>query len=201
MAPVLETQGLPPYPPARNVWEFPPPPVQKRWKWIAVAAMVLGLVVAVVLVSVLVELDRKDAPGLIEDGTLVSIIDRECELMRSTVESMPLSGSPTRQARTIGDQNEAVEGMLERIRARGGAAIAADRPTEEWLADWQTILDARSRFAAGFVTGGADDFELPLDADGDPVHLRMNDVWLGATVCEVPAALLSPYPDQAPSDI
>ena len=38
---------------------------------------------------------------------------------------------------------------------------------------------------------------MPTDDRGDDIDVRMDDVFLGGSTCEVPAVLLNPYPDDA----
>ncbi|AWB92704.1 hypothetical protein C3E78_11100 [Aeromicrobium chenweiae] len=197
----METEGLPPYPPARDAWEFPPPPVQKRWRWVAVSATVLGLVTAIVLVTALVELGRRDAPGVIDDDELVSIIDRECSLMTSTIESMPVTGPPRRQGQTIVDQNRAVSRMVTAIEREAGDRIADDRPARQWLDDWATLVDARNRYVVDGLEDESARFTVPRDPDGDPLPERMDDVFVGEGSCTVPKALLSPYPELQTTEV
>lgn len=198
---MLETEGLPPYPPARDAWQFPPPAVQKRWKWVAVSTMLLGLAASVFLVTALVELDSRDARGVIDDEELVSIIGRECALMTSTVDSMPVTGTLREQGQTIIDQNRAISLMVTTIEGAAGDLIATDRPAKQWLADWTTLVDARNRYVIAGLRDDAARFSVPTDPDGDPLPDRMNDVFLDDSTCEVPRTLLFPYPESQTADI
>lgn len=191
---MLDTQGLPAYPPQQNAWQYPPPPIQKRWKWLAISATAFGAVAAVALTTTLVVMGNRDAPGLIDDTALTSVIDRECDLMTSTVESMPLGGSPRQQAQTIRDQNDAIAIMLTRISRGHGALIRGDRPAQQWLDDWGKLIVARERFATDLLRDGKARFPVPLDNNGVLLSERMADVWLGDAVCTVPSIVLWPYP-------
>ncbi|MRJ77007.1 hypothetical protein GEV29_10690 [Aeromicrobium sp. SMF47] len=196
-----DTEELPPYPPARDAWQFPPPPVHRRWKWVAISAGALALAAAVFLITAVVELEGRDAPGLIEDEELVSIIDRECELMSSTVASMPVTGTPREQGQTIIDQNLAISRMLSAIEGRAGDRIDADRPARMWLDDWTTLVDARNRYVLAELEDGSARFRVPRDPDGHPLPERMNDAFLDDGTCAVPKALLSPYPAGRTADV
>lgn len=198
---MLDTQGLPAYPPQQNAWQYPPPPIQRRWKWLAITATVLGAVAAIALTTTLVVFENRDAPGLIDDATLTSVISRECALMTTTVESMPLGGSPRRQARTIGDQNAAIAIMLTRITRGNRDLIQSDRPAQQWLNDWATLLKARDRFMVDLLRDGEANFTIPVDSGGSPLYQRMDDVWLGDAACTVPMSLFSPYPVEQTSAV
>ena len=186
---MFEQPGQPPYPPHRTTWQFPPPPVPTRWKWLAVLAGLLGLIVASGLLTVAVVLGSDDLPGVIDDPRLTDTVALQCGLMIRTVESMPLDGSPERRAATIGDQNRAVEEMVEAIREDRSDEIRDDRPAEQWLRDWGRLVDARTEYARQLLDDPNASLDLPVDEDGDEIVERMDAVWLGAPACEVPDAL------------
>ena len=190
-----DDRGLPPYPPARNAWDYPPPPISRRWRWAPVAAV--GLVIALIagLICAAVVINGKDYPGIIEDDRIVSVIDRECDIMTKTVESMPVTGSATQQAKIVTDQNKAIANMLTEIRSIDGDVLRADPPTISWLNDWDDLIAAREAFAEQRSNGYDTDLRIPRDADGDRIYERMDLVWLNSPVCEVPDELLNPYPD------
>lgn len=193
---MFDSRGLPPYPPARNAWSYPPPPVDARWKWVAIGVSVVAAVIATGLVTVAVLVGADDYRGVIDDGDLTALIAEECQIMTTTVESMPVNGPPRRQARIIADQDEAVTTMVRRIRSQADDAIRLDQPAEAWLRDWEQLVAAREAYAGGILAGDEPDLRIPRDDDGDEIYLRMDDVWLNdPAACVVPAALLFPYPD------
>lgn len=194
---MFDSRGLPDYPPQHNAWEFPPPPVSPRWKWAAIAAMVFGLVAGTTMLVVAVSVGSSGAPGLIDNAELISVIEQECDEMTTTVESLPIQGSPRRQAQSIAAQNVAVEDMVDDIRSVGGDLLAGDPPTDEWLADWGRLVDAREAYADEILDGTMPDLQIPTDDHGDDIYLRMDDVFFTDSTCEVPAVLLNPYPDNA----
>ena len=114
--------------------------------------------------------------------------------MTATVESMPVSGSPREQAAILADQDQAVEQMVQAIRLVDPDVRAADKPTDQWLHDWDRLLDSRQSYALLVKLGHQPTLRIPRDADGDPIYQRMNDVWLTTSACRVPHDLLSPYP-------
>lgn len=161
----------------------------------------LSAVAAITLATTVIVLETRDAPGLIDDADLTSIIGDACELMTTTVESMPVSGSPRQQAETIENQDTAVTVMLNQIERGHGELIRADRPAQQWLDDWDRLLAARDRFRRELLRQGESNFVAPADSAGRPLHKRMEDVWLGDAVCTVPPSLLWPYPRQRTSAI
>ncbi|MCD9198371.1 hypothetical protein [Aeromicrobium wangtongii] len=191
---MLDAPG-PGYPPPRNTWQFPPPEVRTRWKWIAALATVLGLVGAAGLTTLLVVLGSQDFSGLIEDEELTDTIASQCELMTATIDSMPLSGSTPQQAATIVDQNRAVELMVLAIRRENAREVRDDEPAEQWLQDWERLVDARERYARRLLRDPEASLEVPRDADGHKITERMNDVWLGDPACTVPRTLANPRTD------
>lgn len=190
---VLDSAGLPPYPPRHNTWQYPPPPVDRRWFWVALTGSCLGLLVGVAALTTAVVLGGRDFPGLIQDEDVVRVIEDECDLMTDTVRSLPVRGTVHEQVTALNDQNRAVRIMLDDIRRR--VDVTADRPTEAWLRDWEQLLRAREEYAAAVVDGRALPLRVPRDDDGRRIVRRMDDVWAQRTACRVPATLLSPYPE------
>jgi hypothetical protein len=192
---VDDSPGLPDYPPAQDAWRFPPPPVSRRWRWAAITATVVGVVAVPTLLTIAIILGNKGAPGLIDSDKVVDVITRECDQMTSTINGLPIRGTARAQAETIAQQNLAIERMVNDIRALGGAALADDPPAERWLTDWERLVDARERYARGLLAGIQHSLDIPTDEDGHDIYVRMDEVFLGDSGCEVPAALLNPYPE------
>jgi hypothetical protein len=191
---VNQSSGAPPYPPERNAWQFPPPPVSRRWLWVAILAIVSSLVAAVGLGVAGAVIASKDFPNLIEDRHLLTVIGHECQIMTDSIESMPVEGTPKEQAAIVIDQDRAVERMLRAIRQVDARTREADKPTDMWLDDWDRLVEAREQFADLVARGKRPVLHIPRDADGNFVDERMNDVWLTTTECTVPDDLVNPYP-------
>jgi hypothetical protein len=192
---VLDAEGRRTYPPERNTWEFPPPPTSGRRVAFAVLATVTGLVAAGALVAVVASAGSGDLPGVIDDDELLTTIAVECSLMTSTVDVLPVYGTAQQQSDTIRDQDRAIRLMVDGIRDDAGAAIARDRPSEQWLDDWESLVVARERLARRLLRDPNASLVVPVDGDGDPVTERMADVWLGDAACEVPVTIGSPDAD------
>lgn len=183
-----------PYPPERNVWQFPPPPVSRRWFWVAILAVVASLIAAVGLGVTGAIIASKDFPSLIQNHQLITVIGHECQIMTESIESMPVEGNQKQQVGILADQNQAVELMLEAVRMIDDGTRAADQPTDKWLLDWDRLIVAREHYADLVGRGLQPNLRIPRDADGDFIYVRMNDVWLVGSTCRVPSDLLSPYP-------
>jgi hypothetical protein len=192
---VFDSRGLPDYPPPQNAWQFPPPPVSSRWKWAAIAAMVFGLVGGSTMLAVTIAVGSSGAPGLIDDTQLISVIEDKCQQMTTKVESLPIHGTPRRQAQTIAAQNVAIEAMVDDIRSVGQDVLANDPPTDEWLADWGRLVKAREAYAEKILDGLLPDLTIPTDDRGEDIYVRMDDVFISDSTCEVPWVLLNPYPE------
>lgn len=197
---MFDSRGLPDYPPPHNAWQFPPPPVSPRWKWAAIGAMVFGFIGGSTMLVVAITVGSSGVPGLIDDTELISVIERECDQMTSEVESLPIDGTPRRQAQTIAAQNVAIDDMLADIRSVGPTVLANDPPTEEWLADWEQLVDAREAYAEDLLAGSQHRLEVPHDDRGRDIDVRMDDVFFTESTCVVPEVLVEPYPGDA-SDV
>lgn len=192
---VNQDRVLPPYPPDRNAWDYPPPPISRRWIWAPILAVTLATLVGAGLAIGGVVIMSKDFPSVIQDDEILSVITRECDIMTETVRSMPVAGSAEEQAQTIWDQDKAILNMLEQVRAVDADVRAADLPTDQWLDDWDALVKAREAFAEQRSNGYELDLRIPRDEDGDRIHERMDEVWFAGEACEVPAELLNPYPE------
>jgi hypothetical protein len=157
--------------------------------------MVLGLIGGTTMLVVVITVGSSSAPGLIDNTEVVSVIERECQQMTSKVESLPIHGTPRRQAQTIAAQNFAIEDMVDDIRSVGPDTLASDPPTDEWLADWDRLVAARKTYAAEILGGASTHLEVPTDDRGKDIDIRMDDVFIDRSTCEVPSVLLNPYPD------
>ncbi|MET0468936.1 MAG: hypothetical protein ABWZ87_09350 [Aeromicrobium sp.] len=186
---MFEPPGSPEYPPRHDTWQFPPPPVPTRWKWVAVLAGLLGLVASGAMLTFVIVVGNEDFPGVIDDEKLTDTVAETCRLMTRTVASMPPVGTPEGRAATVADQNRAVEQMVRSIRSQRAAEIRDDRPAELWLRDWDRLIEARNDYARALLRDPNASLELPVDADGHDITERMDDVWVGDSACRVPEAL------------
>ena len=148
----MNERRLPPYPPARNAWEYPPPPISRRWIWAPIAAVTVALIAGVGLIAATVVINDKDFPSTIEDQRILSVIRRECDIMTETVKSMPIKGTAIEQAQVVTDQNTAITNMLTQIRKIGDGVRRADPPTNAWLDDWDALVVAREAYAETVLT-------------------------------------------------
>lgn len=178
------------YPPPVQRWRFAEPPVKRRWFWVAVIAGPVATVAMVVAFGAMIALDARDAPGLIDDPEVMSVVDTECRSMTSTVEGLPLEGDPGAQARRVLDQNSAVEQMVEAVRDLGEDVLSRDLPTAQWLEDWERLVEARAMFARDLATENRAALEVPR-IDGQRITERMDEATL-LIECVVPEELTEP---------
>lgn len=178
-----------PYPPAQ-IWRFPPPPVSRAWLVVAILIGILSLLGFGAAATYLALNAERDIPGFIDDERVIEVAVEECRLMTSTVEGLPMEGSPRQRLGAMADQNEAVTTMVERIRELGAEVREGDRPLARWLADWETLVAERDDYLRLQRRGVEADFALPETSDGDPITERMNTA--GIDVCDVPKVLLRP---------
>lgn len=188
MAPVDDAPRTP-YPPERDAWTYERPRRSRATVWAAAVVAFCVLVAAVSTVLVLTFEEPSDRPGVVDDDALADRIARACAVMTSTVASLPVTGSAQRQAGAIRDQDLAVRFMVAAIRRGNDAAIGADRPVERWLLDWERLVAARERLADALASDPNASLRPPLDAAGDPIVERMDDIWAGEPRCVVPPEL------------
>jgi hypothetical protein len=193
---VLDAEGhdsttRPTYPPERDAWQFPAPTVATGRRWLAAVAALAAVLVAGGLVVAIAHADSGDRPDVIDDDGLTRSIATHCALMTSTVGSLPVTGTAQRRSDAIRDQNRAIRIMLDSIRDDAPDAIRTDDPAERWLRDWDRLVGAREVLAGELLRDPNASLDVPVDANGDPVTRRMDDVWRDDPVCPVPPAVAS----------
>ncbi|MFF4879355.1 hypothetical protein [Micromonospora sp. NPDC000668] len=177
---------LPPYPGARPA---PSGRGSAGW-WVLGAALVVVIAVGgvVVFCAGLWTYANHDRPELIDNPPVSEVAESACATMRATVaaKAVPPDAPADARARSIREQNAAVTAMVARVRDLDRDLLAGDHPVNAWLADWETLVEARERYAADLATGRRPRFVVPT-ADGEPLTDRMNSVGL---TCEVPPQLI-----------
>ncbi|NJP35500.1 hypothetical protein [Micromonospora thermarum] len=175
----------PPYPYAR-----PTPSGRGAGWWILGAVLVVVIAVGgvVVFCAGLWTYANHDRPELIDNPPVSEVAESACATMRATVaaKAAPPGALVDARVRAIREQNAAVTAMVAQVRDLDRDLLADDRPTSAWLADWETLVEARERYAADLAAGRRPQFAVPT-VDGEPLTDRMNSVGL---TCEVPPQLV-----------
>ncbi|MET7966370.1 hypothetical protein [Micromonospora sp. NPDC005305] len=175
---------LPPYP-----GSAPPGRGSAGW-WVLGAVLVVVIAVGgvVVFCAGLWTYANHDRPELIDNPPVSEVAENACATMRATVaaKAAPPDAPVDARVRSIREQNAAVTVMVAQVRDLDRDLLADDRPTDAWLADWETLVGARERYAADLAAGRRPHFVVPT-ADGGPLTDRMNSVGLR---CEVPPQLI-----------
>lgn len=179
---------LPPYPPREDAWRFPPPPVGRHWLWVAIAAPVIAVVIAAIAVVLLVVRGSSDFPATFDDPEVIRQLDESCETMRNEVESVVVNAPPAERVEAIAAQDEAVQQMIDELRGLDDDVRAHDQPLDDWLLDWQLLVEARTKYRLELASDPNADFQLPLD-DGTNIADRIDEV---APECTVPGTLRNP---------
>lgn len=175
----------------------PPPAPFERWNRIAVRAL-LGLVAICVVATVLASgaffwvYAGHDRLELIDDPVIEETASRTCGEMAEAVTALapPVGTSPSRSSAAIRAQNDAVLAMVATVRGLGNR-LDEDQPSRAWLADWETLVQARDTQADVVETGSSAPLEVPQTEDGYPITTRMGKAM---TSCQVPASLVASWP-------
>lgn len=182
---------VPAYLPDEDAWRYHPPPVSQGWRWIALLAPLVAVAVAAAATLSLLHLRGADERGYLDDPEVTGVVSVACAVMTSTVEGLRVGGPPRRQAAVLADQNLAVERMIDLVRRVDAPTRRADRPLDAWLADWDSLLRARERYARQVSSGSEATFRVPTGPDDRPVVERMNRAADGS--CRVPDVLVDPF--------
>ncbi len=179
---------LPPYPPAHDAWRFPPPPVSGRWLWVAIGAGAAALAAIAALVASLVIAGSSDLPATIDQPEIIDAVDAGCSTLAAGVEPVSVDGLAVDRPNRIEAQTSVVRDVVATWRDLDADLRASDEPFDDWLDDWDRLVDARDAYVAELRSNPNTLFEEP-EVDGDPISERMDAVMTG---CPVPDTLLHP---------
>ncbi|MEG9225812.1 hypothetical protein [Aeromicrobium sp. Sec7.5] len=179
---------LPPYPPAHDAWRFPPPPVSGRWLWVAIGGGVAATIAIVALVVTLVVAGSSDLRVSIDEPQIVDAVDAGCSTMAAGVEPVSVDGLDVDRPNRIEAQTAVVRDVVASWREIDADLRASDEPFDDWLDDWDRLVEARDDYVAELRSNPSALFEEP-EVDGEPISTRMDAVLTG---CPVPDTLLRP---------
>lgn len=179
---------LPPYPPALDAWRFPPPPVSRRWLWVAIGSGAAATVAIVALVVSLVVAGSSDLQASIDDPEIIDAIDAGCDTLAAGVEPVSVDGLSVDRPGRIEAQTSVVREVVATWRDLDADLRASDIPFDDWLDDWDRLVEARDAYVVDLQSNPNALFEEP-EVDGEPIVDRMDAVMTG---CPVPETLLHP---------
>ena len=159
-----------------------------RWLVVTLAGVVGALVLAggVVMWLFFSAYAGHDRIEFIDDPVVVTRVSTACDQMTKEVQRLGQAPPATQEQRValVRAQDAAVAAMVAQIRALGQERLANDHPTDAWLADWESLVQARDEYSR-LPDLATKNFEEPLSTNGEPVTQRINS--LGD--CLVPEAL------------
>lgn len=131
--------------------------------------------------------NHSERPGAIDDPVVMDTAADACRTMTRAVES----SADRATVDVVRAQSAAVQNMITMIRALGPDRLEGDEPVQTWLSDWETLADARDRYAAGLAAGGSAEFVMPT-RNGRTIDSRIDDVSSRSGMfCRVPSQLKS----------
>lgn len=158
------------------------------WRWVLLGACLLVVGGIGAFTYSVIRYAGHDLPELIDDPVVVSTVDTACTSMTAEVARLTVAPGATwaQRADSVRKQNAAVHSMVRTIEGLGTERIQNDRPTREWLDDWNRLVAARARYADRLAHETNPPWIVPV-VDGRPITARMNNVG----VCAVPETLVS----------
>jgi hypothetical protein len=164
----------------------------ERWRvWAARISVVVAAVVVTVSLHRLWAYANADDPALIDDPVVVRAVDAACAVMRqvTAAEALGLADPLGARVAAINAENLAVEQMVATIRDRvPEVTLVRDRPSIQWLQDWQMLVASREQYARSLATGSPKPMVVPVVA-GKSLVDRLGSVGVD---CAVPRVLLDP---------
>lgn len=181
---------MPSYLPDEDAWRFAPAPVSRGWRRLAVVGPLVAVLLGAAAVATALQARSEDARGTLDDPRVTSMVAQACGIMTSAVGEVRVTGPARLRGAQLADQNLEVRRMIDRVRTLAPAVRRADRPLEAWLADWETLLTARERYARQVSGGFRGDFRAPRADDGTALEQRMDRAADGT--CRVPTTIVDP---------
>ncbi|GAA1731556.1 hypothetical protein [Aeromicrobium alkaliterrae] len=180
-------EPLPPYPPQHDAWRFPPPPVSRHWLWVAIGGGVVGTIALVAMITSLAIASTSDFPSTVDDPEILDAIDSGCATLQQ-VRSVEVDSLAIDRVARIEAQTAIVRDVLEGWLALDPDLRASDEPFDDWLGDWQLLVDARDAYVVELQRNPNATFDEP-EVDGELLVDRMDAVMTG---CSVPSTLVRP---------
>lgn len=170
----------------------PQPPVRRRWFWLALGLGLGSFIIMAVGLIALIVVGSTDSTDLIEDADILQVAKSECTNVRSSINHFPIEGSPDEQADAIDVQNQAIEQLVQKVRALDPVMLHADEPALAWTKDWERLIKARSEYAESLRMRSPIAMTQPTDGHGHSIIDRMD--YASSPDCRIPKALFEPYP-------
>ena len=162
--------------------------MSRRWLWVAIGASAAATVAIVALVASLVVAGTSDLQASIDDPEIVDAIDAGCDTLAAGVEPVSVDGLAVDRPGRIEAQTSVVREVVASWRGLDADLRASDEPFDDWLDDWDRLVEARDAYLAELQSNPNALFTEP-EADGEPISERMDAVMTG---CPVPDTLLHP---------
>lgn len=161
------------------------------WAVVSLVTVVVVAVLAFVVLSLwgLWVYANHDRTAWIDDPVVAEAAEEACARMHSDLEDVPVEDDApvAQQAAEIRIQNVVVLRLVEDVRDLGDRRLSRDMPSQLWLEDWESLVQARETYADDLVARGSPELVIPA-SDGVPITERMEEVMLD---CAVPPALFS----------
>jgi hypothetical protein len=123
----------------------------------------------------------------LRDETFTDRLNAHCAVADDQLDALPramAADTPTERARSVDASNVVVEDLTVALRDEAADASGRDRELlDQWLADWDTYLDYRQRYADALRSGDEDaTFVVPARSGGQITETmdgfsRVNDLY------------------------
>lgn len=166
--------------------------MRRRWFWLALGLSLGGFIVTAVGLIALIVVGSSDRKDSIENPNILRVAKSECANLRATMNHFPIKGSPDEQADAINAQNQAINQLVQKVRALDPSLLRADEPALAWTNDWESLIKARSEYADSLRMRSPAAMTQPTDGHGHSIIDRMN--YASSSDCRIPKSLFDPYP-------
>lgn len=129
-----------------------------------------------------------DRVDLIEMPETIDALTPTCDALGAVASSLRTETTTTARAAELERYSAAAKDIPATIAGLSAHELESDQPTEDWAADWRTLLVRLDRYAGNLAAGRPAVFEVPSTPDGFSILGRMNFA-SPLEGCDVPSAV------------
>jgi hypothetical protein len=149
---------------------------RRRWTPTGVALVLAIVAIAAMWVYILGPWRSREVPTTLEDRTYAERAEPLCVAAQARIAALPPAASattPEERADVLDAANDIVAGLVAELH-RIEPSVDADRQyVDQWMADWDSYLESRRRYANVLASGRDDRFAVQAEG-GHPITERMD---------------------------
>ncbi|HEY4333399.1 MAG TPA: hypothetical protein VGM78_12540 [Ilumatobacteraceae bacterium] len=162
-----------------------------RWTPTTVALLVAVILIVMMWAYILSPWSKTgDLPTTLKDKTYAATAEPLCAATQAQIAELPkafTAGSPEERASVLTQADAMVATLVKQLHGLEPKVEQDRQFTDQWLADWDSYLTSRQRYAAILATGEDERFTVEAEG-GHPITERMDGFAMlnNMPSCQVP---------------